>query len=171
MWRRSRRFRCTRYTREGTSPRSLSERLRASALLITHNPHPVRSPSRKATRWDRKRLLNRFESGTKRRAGRQISAERLRCSSNMSFVRNQGHFSIIDAPDALPKSSTREARVDSLHRDFVELLAEGSGHGQTRGWMGGHFSGRAEPSGSQPGVQTQALRRQYAWRPHCVVLR
>ena len=61
----------------------------ASLYLITHNPHPVRSPSRKATRWDRKRLLNRFESGTKRRAGRQISAERLRCSSNMSFVRNQ----------------------------------------------------------------------------------
>ena len=56
---------------------------------IHNNPHPVRSPSRKATRWDRKRLLNRFESGTKRRAGRQISAERLRCSSNMSFVRNQ----------------------------------------------------------------------------------
>ena len=59
------------------------------SFLITHNPHPVRSPSRKATRWDRKRLLNRFEFGTKRRAGRQISAERLRCSSNMSFVRNQ----------------------------------------------------------------------------------
>ena len=63
--------------------------VRSKWLLITHNPHPVRSPSRKATRWDRKRLLNRFESGTKRRAGRQISAERLRCSSNMSFVRNQ----------------------------------------------------------------------------------
>ena len=61
----------------------------ARLYLITHNPHPVRSPSRKATRWDRKRLLNRFEIGTKRRAGRQISAERLRCSSNMSFVRNQ----------------------------------------------------------------------------------
>ena len=60
----------------------------AKSFLITHNPHPVRSPSRKATRWDRKRLLNRFESGTKRRVGRQISAERLRCSSNMSFVRN-----------------------------------------------------------------------------------
>ena len=58
-------------------------------FLITHNPHPVPSPSRKATPWDRKRLLNRFESGTKRRAGRQISAERLRCSSNMSLVRNQ----------------------------------------------------------------------------------
>ena len=67
-------------------------RSRSNIFLITHNPHPVRSPSRKATRWDRKRLLNRFESGTKRRAGRQISAERLRCSSNMSFVRNQEHI-------------------------------------------------------------------------------
>ena len=72
------------------SPEELvPRRYLASIFLITHNPHPVRSPSRKATRWDRKRLLNRFESGTKRRAGRQISAERLRCSSNMSFVRNQ----------------------------------------------------------------------------------
>ena len=43
----------------------------------------------KSDPWDRKRLLNRFESGTKRRAGRQISAERLRCSSNMSLVRDQ----------------------------------------------------------------------------------
>ena len=63
-----------------------------NGFLITHNPHPVPSPSRKATPWDRKRLLNRFESGTKRRAGRQISAERLRCSSNMSLVRNQEWF-------------------------------------------------------------------------------
>ena len=58
-------------------------------ILITHYPHPVRSPPRKATSWDRKRLPNWLESGTERRVGHQSSAERPGCSSNMSFVRNQ----------------------------------------------------------------------------------
>ena len=87
-------------------------------FLITHNPHPVRSPSRKATRWDRKRLLNRFESGTKRRAGRQISAERLRCSSNMSFVRNQVLFcvtSLVNAWRSRPCGLRQRRIPDEVH--------------------------------------------------------
>ena len=91
---------------------------RSNQDLITHNPHPVRSPSRKATRWDRKRLLNRFESGTKRRAGRQISAERLRCSSNMSFGRNQegscpyGNSPLaVTLPTSIPFLITSESHV------------------------------------------------------------
>ena len=111
------------------------KRIAAKALLITHNPHPVRSPSRKATRWDRKRLLNRFESGTKRRAGRQISVESLRCSSNMSFVRNQ--------EGACDHARRAEEGRHRDHRDRGGPSAGRAGHESRVRQVYAHAQGRA----------------------------
>ena len=159
----------SRRRRIGTHPLSqpaqrFSPGLRPAAPmydLITHNPHPVPSPSRKATPWDRKRLLNRFESGTKRRAGRQISAERLRCSSNMSLVRNQ---------DVRWRTRLGESRagarpqhwgnLEAFSQDIGNLL-EG-GRGQRRPTAASAFSA-GTPERRTPGGPVGMLVHGWPW--------